>query len=87
MKKILIAKIINKSSLLVRKWMPWLFSYLSRQQGLRKLYLRNKHLSYRGKHISQTLNTDYLFPNKDKEINLALEQAMTSWPKRKRLHG
>lgn len=83
--KIFFAKLINKLSLLMRAHMPWLFKFLSKQQSLRKIYLRNKQFANR-KNIPPLAHTHYLFPNKN-EINLALEQAMTKWPLRKRLHG
>lgn len=79
------AKLINKLSLLIRAHIPWLFKFLSKQQGLRKIYLRNKQFASR-KNIPQLAHTCYLFPNKD-EINPALTQAMTEWPQRRRLHG
>ncbi len=83
----LFSKLINTLSLLVRKRMPWFFSFLSKRKGLRKIYLRNKQFASSRKSIAQLTPANYLFPNKNREINPALEQAMTRWPKRKRLHG
>ena len=86
LRRVIAAKLINNLSLLLRKQMPWLFSFLSKQKGLRKIYLRNKHYAPVKKSISPLVSTQYLFSNQNKEISLALKQAMTSWPTRKRLY-
>lgn len=85
--KTLISRLVNKSSLLIRKRMPRFFSFLSKHRALRKIYLRNKQFSPAKKSISQAPNTHHMFPNNNKEISLALGQTMALWPTRKRLHG
>jgi hypothetical protein len=83
----LVAKLIHKSSLAVRKHIPWLFSFLSKQKGLRKIYLRNKQFSLIKKSMPSALNMPAMFSNNNHEISLALKQATACWPSRKRLHG
>jgi hypothetical protein len=83
----LIARLINKSSLSIRKRMPWFFSFLSKQKVLRKIYLRNKQFSLVKKSIPEVCDTQPQFSNNNNEICAALKQYAALWPERKRLHA